>query len=301
MNVVLKIENVSKRFGSFTAVNDLSITIPEKEMFGFLGANGAGKTTTFRMVLGLLDASKGKITWDGKPIDYSTSGVIGYLPEERGLYPKLKVRDQLVYLARLRGMNKQDALAELRIWLERFKVPEYIDKRVEELSKGNQQKIQFIAAVLHKPKLLILDEPFSGLDPVNVELLKSAVIELKEQGTTIVFSSHRMEHVEEMCENLCIMHHGSPVVHGSLKDIKRSFGKKNLVIHADFDLNGFDNYPGVTKVKRTPEGVHLQIEGEYVAEQILKDIVGKGFIRRFVLEEPSLNDIFIEKVGASYE
>lgn len=299
--MVLKLEHVTKRFGSFTAVDNLSITIPEKEMFGFLGANGAGKTTTFRMILGLLDASNGTITWDGKLINYSTSNIIGYLPEERGLYPKLKVKDQLVYLARLRGMNKQDAQAELNKWLTRFKVPEYVDKRVEELSKGNQQKIQFIAAVLHRPKLLILDEPFSGLDPVNVEQLKDAVLELKEQGTTIVFSSHRMEHVEEMCEHLCIMHRGQPVVHGSLKEIKRAFGKKNLIIHADFELGDFNGYPGVTKVRKTPEGVHLQIEGEYVAEKILKDIVGKGFIRRFVLEEPSLNDIFIEKVGASYE
>ncbi|UII56867.1 ABC transporter ATP-binding protein [Cytobacillus spongiae] len=299
--MVLKLEHVTKRFGNFSAVNNLSISIPEKEMFGFLGANGAGKTTTFRMILGLLDASSGSITWDGKPINYSTSSIIGYLPEERGLYPKLKVKDQIVYLARLRGMQKKDALKELQFWLERFKVPEYMDKKVEELSKGNQQKIQFIAAVIHKPKLLILDEPFSGLDPVNVEQLKDAVLELKESGTTIVFSSHRMEHVEEMCEHLCIMHRGTPVVHGALKEIKRAFGKKNLVIHADFDLNYLANEIGVTKAKKTTEGIHLQIESEEIAERILKEVVSKGFVRKFELEEPSLNDIFIEKVGASYE
>lgn len=299
--MVLELNHVTKRFGSFTAVNQLSLKIPEKDMFGFLGANGAGKTTTFRMILGLLDASDGKISWDGKPINYSTSNIIGYLPEERGLYPKLKVRDQIVYLARLRGMQKQAALTELDYWLNRFKVPEYADKKVEELSKGNQQKIQFIAAVIHKPKLLILDEPFSGLDPVNVEQLKEAVIDLKNAGTTIVFASHRMEHVEEMCEHICIMHKGSPVVHGSLKEIKRSFGKKNLVIHADFDTAFLNDYPGVTKARQTAEGVNLQIEGEQIAEGILQEIVGKGFIRKFVLEEPSLNDIFIEKVGDSYE
>lgn len=299
--MVLQLDCVTKRFGSFTAVNQLSLNIPEKEMFGFLGANGAGKTTTFRMILGLLDASEGRISWDGKPINYETSSIIGYLPEERGLYPKLKVRDQIVYLARLRGMQKQAALKELDYWLNRFKVPEYADKKVEELSKGNQQKIQFIAAVIHKPKLLILDEPFSGLDPVNVEQLKEAVVELKKTGTTIVFASHRMEHVEEMCEHICIMHKGSPVVHGSLKEIKRSFGKKNLVIHADFDTAFLKAYPGVTKSKLTAEGIHLQITGEQAAQDILKEIVGKGFIRKFVLEEPSLNDIFIEKVGASYE
>jgi ABC-2 type transport system ATP-binding protein len=299
--MVLKIEHVTKRFGKFTAVNDLSLIIPKKEMFGFLGANGAGKTTTFRMILGLLDSSEGRITWDDKPIDYSTSHLVGYLPEERGLYPKLKVRDQIVYLARLRGMPKSEALVELKIWLERFKVPEYENKKVEELSKGNQQKIQFIAAVIHKPKLIILDEPFSGLDPVNVEMLKDAVLALKEAGATIVFSSHQMHHVEEMCEQLCIMHKGNQVVHGSLKEIKREFGKKNLVIHADFPLDDLKNYPGVVKAKATMEGIHLQIEGEYIAERILKDIINKGFIRKFALEEPSLNDIFIEKVGASYE
>lgn len=297
----LELKNVTKKFGSFTAVDNLSISIPENEMFGFLGGNGAGKTTTFRMILGILESTNGQITWDDKPINYSTSPYIGYLPEERGLYPKLKVRDQLVYLARLRGMEKKAALSELEYWLDRFKVPEYIDKKVEELSKGNQQKIQFISAVLHKPQLLILDEPFSGLDPVNVEQLKSAVIDLKNNGTSIVFSSHRMEHVEELCQHLCIMHKGKPVVHGTLKDIKRSFGKKNVTIHADFDLTPLIRYPGVLKLKETAEGVSLQIEGEEVAERILKDIVGKGFIRKFALEEPSLNDIFIEKVGASLE
>ncbi|MDP4169177.1 MAG: ABC transporter ATP-binding protein [Bacillota bacterium] len=299
--MVLKLEHVTKRYGQFTAVNDLSITIPEREMFGFLGANGAGKTTTFRMILGLIDPTDGEITWEGQRIDYSKSHLVGYLPEERGLYPKLKVKDQLVYLARLRGMAKKDAIAELKLWLESFRVPEYENKRVDELSKGNQQKIQFIAAVIHKPKLLILDEPFSGLDPVNVEMLKEAVIRLKKNGTTIVFSSHRMDHVEEMCEHLCIMHHGSPIVHGKLKDIKRSFGKKNLVIHADFSLDFLKEHPGVVKSRTTTEGIHLQIEGESVAEQILREVASKGFVRKFALEEPSLNDIFIEKVGASYE
>ncbi|MBN6887662.1 ABC-2 type transport system ATP-binding protein [Cytobacillus horneckiae] len=299
--MTLKIENITKKFGQFTAVNDLSLSIPEQEMFGFLGANGAGKTTTFRMILGLIDPTKGKITWNGKPIDYSTSELIGYLPEERGLYPKLQVKDQLVYLARLRGMKKQDALNELDIWLERFKVPEYKDKKVEELSKGNQQKIQFISAVIHRPQLLILDEPFSGLDPVNVELLKDAVIDLKNSGTTIVFSSHRMEHVEELCEHLCIMQKGKPIVHGELREIKRSFGRKNLIVHGDFSMDFFKSHPLVKRARITAEGANLQIEDESAAQQILKEIVDLGFIRKFMIEEPSLNDIFIEKAGAAYE
>jgi ABC-2 type transport system ATP-binding protein len=299
--MTLKLERVTKRFGDFTAVDDLSLEIPEKEMFGFLGANGAGKTTTFRMILGLLDSTEGNITWEGKSINYSTSHLVGYLPEERGLYPKLKVAEQLLYLARLRGMDKTTAFGQIDYWLERFKVPEYKGKKVEELSKGNQQKIQFIASVIHNPKLLILDEPFSGLDPVNVELLKEAVIDLKNEGTSIVFSSHRMEHVEELCDNLCIMHKGRPVVHGSLRNIKRSFGKKNVTVHADFDLTHLKDIHGVLKARATAEGMQLQIQNEEVSQDILNSLVGKGFIRKFILEEPSLNDIFIEKVGASYE
>ncbi|SFA45313.1 ABC-2 type transport system ATP-binding protein [Parageobacillus thermantarcticus] len=299
--MALQLEHVTKRFGEVTAVNDVTLTIPEGNLFGFLGANGAGKTTTFRMILGLLEPTAGTITWNGEKIDYSKSHLIGYLPEERGLYPKLKVKEQLIYLGRLRGLDKAAIVKEMEAWLERFHVPEYAEKRIEELSKGNQQKIQFIAAVLHKPKLLILDEPFSGLDPVNVELLKEAVIDLKNNGTTIVFSSHRMEHVEELCEHLCIMHRGRPVVYGALKEIKRSFGKKNVIIHADMPLDELAEFPGVVKMKRTAEGVHLQIESEGVSQKILSHIANKGFIRKFALEEPSLNDIFIEKVGAAYE
>lgn len=299
--MTLVLNQVTKRFGKDTAVNHLSLKIPEKEMFGFLGGNGAGKTTTFRMILGLLDITEGEISWNGEPINYSKSHLIGYLPEERGLYPKLTVKDQIIYLGKLRGMRKKEIVTELEGWLERFKVPEYMNKRVEELSKGNQQKIQFISSVIHKPELLILDEPFSGLDPVNVEMLKRAVIDLKEQGTSIVFSSHRMEHVEELCEHLCILHKGNPVVEGSLRDIKRSFGKKNLVIHADFDLDSLGNESGVVQYKKVAEGCELQIENEDVSQRIFSKLQGKGFIRKFELEEPSLNDIFIEKVGANYE
>src|SRR5690625_2798391 len=196
--MTLIFQNVTKKFGNHIAVNDLSLEISAKGLFGFLGGNGARKTTSFRMTLGLIDPTAGDITWHGKRIGYNQSHLIGYLPEERGLYPKLKVQEQLTYLGRLRGMTRQSALTEMKHWLDRFKVPQYIDKKVEELSKGNQQKIQFISAVLHKPELLILDEPFSGLDPVNVEMLTEAVIDLKDEGTSIVFSSHQMDHVEQL-------------------------------------------------------------------------------------------------------
>lgn len=298
---MLKLQNVTKTFGDFTAVDDLSLEIPEKQMFGFLGANGAGKTTTFRMILGLMDQTGGEISWNDQHIGYDKSHLIGYLPEERGLYPKLKVEDQLVYLAKLRGMKKSESVPEIRKWLDRFKVPEYRLKKIEELSKGNQQKIQFISAVLHKPKLLILDEPFSGLDPVNVEMLKAAVVELKEGGTSIVFSSHRMEHVEQLCESLCIMHKGKPVLKGGLKDIKRSFGKKNVRIVADFDLSFLENHGQILHYRHTKEGALCQVREEKDAQILFEALQGRGFVRQFILEEPSLEEIFIEKVGEAYE
>ncbi|RBW69399.1 ABC transporter ATP-binding protein [Bacillus taeanensis] len=299
--MALELKSVTKKFGDFTAVDHLNITITEQQIFGLLGGNGAGKTTTFRMILGLIDQTDGEILWNDEKISYSKSHVIGYLPEERGLYPKLKVKDQLVYLGRLRGMKKNDVIKEMKYWLERFKVPEYANKKIEELSKGNQQKIQFIASVIHRPQLLILDEPFSGLDPINVEILKEAVIDLKERGTTILFSSHRMEHVEELCEQLCILQKGKTVLYGSLAEIKRSFGKKNLNVNGEFDLTFLKDINGVTRFQRLAEGVRLQIAEEAVAQEIFKHIQGKGFVRKFEIEEPSLNDIFIEKVGTSYE
>lgn len=298
--MTLSLENVTKRFGDFTAVNDLSMTVKEGGMYGFLGANGAGKTTTFRMILGLLTPNNGTVTWKGKTISYATSPEIGYLPEERGLYPKMKVEEQLIFLAQLRGMKKSDAKIEVKKWLERFEVPQNAQKRVEELSKGNQQKIQVVAAVLHKPSLLILDEPFSGLDPVNVELLKSAILDLKQEGATIVFSSHRMDHVEELCEELSIMHKGEAIVKGSLRDVKRSFGRQNVQIKSDGDLSSLANMSGVTSYTKTVEGGVFQIAEERTADALLNEALKVGPIRYFAIEEPSLQEIFIEKVGKEH-
>lgn len=296
----LVIENVTKRFGTHTAVNDLNLEIPEQGLFGFLGGNGAGKTTTFRMVLGLLDATDGQITWRGQNITYDNSHLIGYLPEERGLYPKLKVKEQLIYLGRLRGMSKQTIVTELEKWLDRFEIPEYMNKKVEELSKGNQQKIQFISSVIHQPELLILDEPFSGLDPLNVEMLKAAVTDIADSGTTIVFSSHQMDHVEQLCENICILRKGNAVVQGNLRDIKQSFGKKNVRILADMSLEFLENIEGVIRFTPIIGGCDLQIANETVSQAIFSALHGKGFVRKFEQIEPSLNDIFIEKVGEHY-
>lgn len=296
----LQIEHVTKRFGDFTAVDDLSLTVDEGTMYGFLGANGAGKTTTFRMILGLLTPNEGRITWNGKPISYATSPQIGYLPEERGLYPKMKVEEQLLFLAELRGMKRADAKKEIGGWLDRFEVPEYLNKKVEELSKGNQQKIQVIAALLHKPKLLILDEPFSGLDPVNVEMLKKAILDIRNSGATIIFSSHRMDHVEELCEQFSIVDHGKQVVSGTLKDVKRSFGKLNVRIRSDYPLDSLADIAGVTSVNPTVEGAVYQIETEETAERLLAEALKSGPVRQFEIEEPTLQDIFIAKVGKEH-
>lgn len=296
----LQIEHVTKRFGDFTAVNDLSLSVGEGTMYGFLGANGAGKTTTFRMILGLLTPNEGHITWNGKPISYATSPLIGYLPEERGLYPKMKVEEQLLFLAELRGMKRSDAKREIGGWLDRFEVPQYLNKKVEELSKGNQQKIQVIAALLHQPKLIILDEPFSGLDPVNVEMLKKAILDIRNDGATIVFSSHRMDHVEELCEQFSIIDHGKQIVSGTLKEVKRSFGKQNVRIRSDYELDALAQIPGVITASPTVEGAVYQVDSDKTAELLLTEALKAGPVRQFEIEEPTLQDIFIAKVGKEH-
>ncbi|QQK81251.1 ABC transporter ATP-binding protein [Salicibibacter cibi] len=295
--MTLMINDVKKQFGKHKAVDGLSLTIERGSMLGMLGANGAGKTTTFRMILGLLDPTNGSVTWDGKRLSYKRTHLVGYLPEERGLYPKLTVKEQLIYLMRLKGMKKPDIVEVMREWLEKFQVPQYENQKIEELSKGNQQKIQFIAAVLHDPELLILDEPFSGLDPVNTDMLRDAVQDLQAKGTTIVFSSHQMRNVEELCEDLIMLKRGEPVLQGNLKEIKRSYGMKNISIRADYDLQFLDDHPGVLSLDNTKDGATVKVENEQVAEDLFYTIAQEGFVRKFEVEEPSLHDIFVDKAG----
>lgn len=297
----LELNNLTKRFGGNTAVDDINLTVPSGSMYGFLGGNGAGKTTTFRMILGLLEQTEGSITYENQTINYNVTNRIGYLPEERGLHPKLKVDEQIKYLGELKGMNKNDISDRLDHWLERFEVPENRNKRIEKLSKGNQQKIQLIASIIHRPELIILDEPFSGLDPVNVEILKKAVKELNQEGATIIFSTHRMEHVEEMCEELCILNHGQQVVSGNIDQIKSDFGQKEIIIEGDHDVAFLKNMPGVIDMKQVRNKTTLKISEEQYAEQIYDEITSLGYFKRFQVKEPSLNDIFIAKVGRQYE
>ena len=293
----LKIEHITKRYKDFTAVNDISLSLDQGKMLGFLGRNGAGKTTTFRMILGLTPITEGEITYNNKVIDRSLYNRIGYLPEERGLHPKMKVEKELRYLATLKGMKAKEITKAIDYWLNRFDISENREKKIEALSKGNQQKIQLLASMLHNPELLILDEPFSGLDPVNVELLKSAVQDLNNAGTTIIYSSHRMEHVEELCDDVCILNKGKLVVSGPINEVKANHGNKSVIIETEHEMKEIDNLPGVLQVERNKKEIKAMIESEAIAESIYKVVIQYGFVKRFQVVEPSLNEIFIDKVG----
>ncbi|MCY9515602.1 ABC transporter ATP-binding protein [Paenibacillus apiarius] len=293
----LQLQEVVKQYGDKTAVNGLSFEVEEGEIYGLLGANGAGKTTTMRMVLGLIYPDGGTIQYEGKPFHSGLSRILGYLPEERGMYPKIKVSEQVTYLAQLRGMSRKEADSNLKYWLERFNVPENYNKKIEELSKGNQQKIGFIASIVHKPKLLILDEAFSGLDPVNVELLKQTVKELRDQGTSILFSTHRMEHVEELCRNLTILQQGKAVLQGSLRDLKSRYPREHVVLRTSGTVEGLQSIAGVSEVQRTDDGYRLRIADEGAAQHILQKAMAQVNVQQFELKEPTLNEIFIKAVG----
>jgi ABC-2 type transport system ATP-binding protein len=298
--MALLIENISKSFARVQAVRNLSMQVQPGEIFGFLGPNGAGKTTTIRMILDILRPDSGKITWAGKPVGEIPRKAWGYLPEERGLYPKMNVDDQLIFLARLYGMDKNTVKQELDEWLERFQITSYRKKKVEELSKGNQQKVQFLATILHEPEILIMDEPFSGLDPVNVNLLKDAFLEMHRRGKTIIFSTHQMEQVEELCENISIINKGQVVVEGSVRQVKRSAGRSvvRLALDNDQQIAWLDQVPGVTVTKRRQDYVEFNLTAPATTDQILQTTLQRGgHITLFELAEPSLNDIFIERVG----
>jgi len=297
----LKLEQVVKVYGDKRAVNQINLEVGKGEIYGLLGANGAGKTTTMRMVLGLIYPDEGQIQYNGKGYSKELNRLMGYLPEERGLYPKIKVSEQLVYLAQLRGMSKADADRSLKYWLDRFNVPEYYDKRIEELSKGNQQKMQFIAAVIHKPQIIIMDEAFSGLDPVNVELLKETVKEVRDEGASILFSTHRMEHVEELCQNITILHKSNTVLQGNLKEIKRQFPRESVILGTDGEVAGLDQITGVTKVDRLETGYKIGISDEQAAQEILRMAMQQRTVHRFEVVEPTLNQIFIKAVGERHE
>ncbi|MGE5455634.1 MAG: ABC transporter ATP-binding protein [Ignavibacteriales bacterium] len=298
---MLKVENVTKYYGDFLAVDKLSFTVKPGEIFGLLGVNGAGKTTTFRMIMGLLESDGGTITLDGKPIDYSQTDNIGFLTEERSLLTKMTVREQCIFFGTLKGMSNEKIIERLEFLLKKFEIPEYIDKKIKELSKGNQQKIQFITAIINEPKLVILDEPFAGLDPFNVELFKKEIVEMAAKGSMIIFSSHRMEHVELFCKKLVILLKGKSVIEGYLKDIKEQYRKKNILIKADIAKKELEKIDGVIDVIEKADEFEVKIVDNSKVSSVFKAISKAKDVTKFVVEEPSLNEIFISKVGDKYE
>jgi len=298
---MLKVENVTKYYGDNLAVDDLSFTIGEGEIFGLLGVNGAGKTTTFRMIMGLIEPNSGHITINDHEVGYEISEKIGFLTEERSLLTKLTVKEQVIYYGTLKGMKEEDILKKLDYWLERFGVSEYKERKLKELSKGNQQKIQFITAIIHEPDLLVLDEPFTGLDPINVELFMSVIREFKEKGKMILFSSHRMEHVELFCEKLVILKKGKPVLSGNLKEIKKDFGKKNIRLSADININDLKSIQGVLEVSLENLEIVVKIESEEYIENVFKEVKKCKNVTKFIVEDASLNEIFLSTVGENYE
>ena len=298
---MLKVEHVTKYYGDFKAVDDLSFTVKPGEIFGLLGVNGAGKTTTFRMIMGLLEPTDGSITLDGKKIDYTVTDTIGFLTEERSLLTKMTVKEQAFFYGALKGMENGDIEKRLNELLEKFGILEYKNKKIKELSKGNQQKVQFIIAILNQPKLLILDEPFSGLDPFNVELFKKEITEMSEKGSMIIFSSHRMEHVELFCKKLAIILKGKSVLSGYLKDIKEDYQKKNIFIKGDITKEELIKIDGVVDVIEKADELEVKIANKDIVTQVFSKIKNKKNITKFVVEEPSLNEIFVSKVGESYE
>ena len=297
----LEIHNITKRFGDFFAVKDLSLSIPEGITYGLLGPNGAGKTTTLRMVMNIIMPDSGDISVLGQRLDESMKARIGYLPEDRGLYPKMKVGELLLFLAELKGVTGAEAKRRIDLWLDRFDLADWKLKKVEELSKGMQQKIQFIVTVIHKPELIILDEPFSGLDPVNTKLLKDIMLEMRDSGHTIIFSTHRMEQVEMICDNICLINKAEAVLEGRLDSIKKEYGKNTVVLEYTGDVDFLRDFSEVEKIDDYGKYMEIKLKEQSDPQDLLQRLVGRIEISRFEVREPTLNAIFIDKVGVSHE
>jgi ABC-2 type transport system ATP-binding protein len=295
---VLEVDGINKNFGKFKAVDDVSFSIDEGVIFGLLGPNGAGKTTTIRMIMNIIIPDSGRISVLGNSDARSSTSHIGYLPEERGMYRKMKVHNLLLFQAKLKSVPKSEARTAMDAWLERLELLDWKKKKVEELSKGMQQKLQFITTVQHKPKLLILDEPFGGLDPINQNLIKDILMDLKAQGTTIIFSTHVMESAEKLCEEIFLINKGKKVLYGNLGDIKKGFGRQNVYIEyvgsdaflKSDQIEKYDNYGNMVEIKLAADGN---------PQKILHEAAKNAEIRKFEIKEPSLNDIFIESVQAT--
>ena len=293
----LKLENVSKKFVGKQAVDNISFEVNKPGVFGLLGTNGAGKTTTIRMLLGIIKKDTGEITWNGKKVERKSVN-FGYLPEERGVYPKTKIYDQLMYFAKLKGMSQKDADAAIKKWAKVLKVEEYIPMPAEKLSKGNQQKIQFMTAIIHDPELIVLDEPFSGLDPVNTEILKNVMIDLVKMGKYIIMSSHQMASIEEFCTDILILNKGKTVLKGNLKEIKEGYKANRLELSTDKNIDEYIKEFNMDIEFSKNNEYSIKIDSEEKAHQLLEKLITNHIeVDKFEIKKPTLNDIFIEKVG----
>jgi ABC-2 type transport system ATP-binding protein len=296
-NITLSVENVTKRFGDFTAVDGLGFSVRSGRVFGFLGPNGAGKTTTIRMIVGITAPDDGEVRLFGEKVSNELQNRIGYLPEERGLYKKMKILDQLRYFAALKGISQKEADKRIDFWLERMKLAEWKRKKTTDLSKGMQQKVQFISAVLHDPDLLILDEPFSGLDPVNVEFLIEVLAELKAQAKTIIFSTHQMETAERLCNDILLINKSRKVLAGTLREIKEGYGKNLIALRAEGGGNVLEDKSLVARVSEHADEKEIELAAGADSQALLRKLLENGAtVSKFEVVEPSLNDIFIEKV-----
>ncbi len=297
MKTGLILENVSKTFVGKKAVDGISFALDKPGVFGLLGTNGAGKTTTIRMLLGIIKKDNGEITWNGKKVDRKSVN-FGYLPEERGVYPKVKIYDQLMYFAELKGMKKQEADTAISNWAKKLKVEEYMQMPAEKLSKGNQQKIQFMTSVIHNPELVVLDEPFSGLDPVNTELLKNIIIDLVKEGKYVIMSAHQMSTIEEFCSDILILNKGKTVLQGNLREIKDQYPANRVQIETNESIAETIAKLGLEIENEKNNEYTVKIDNEEQAHNLLNELVkDKKTINKFEITKPTLNDIFIEKVG----
>lgn len=298
---ILKISNVTKKFGNFVAVDNLSTQVKNSVIFGLLGPNGAGKTTTIRMITNIIFPDSGEILIMGEKISPELKNKIGYLPEERGLYKKNKVIEQLEYFGRLKGLSTKEAIQRAKYWLDKVGASGWDNKKIEELSKGMAQKVQFVSTVLHDPQLLILDEPFSGFDPINTELLKNIILEMKQQGKTIILSTHQMYQVEQLCDEILMINQGKVVLSGNLRDVKKQYGTNHLIV--EFNGNGdfIDSIDPDKIIDKSSNRIECRIDGYQESQEILKNAVRNNQITKFDIQEPPLNEIFIDVVSKSIE
>ncbi|HZY81661.1 MAG TPA: ATP-binding cassette domain-containing protein [Cyclobacteriaceae bacterium] len=295
---------ITKRYAKHVALDNVSITIPEKTIYGLLGPNGAGKTTLIRIINQIITLDEGEIRIFGEKLKPEHIGVIGYLPEERGLYKKLKVGDQLIYLARLRGLTKQDAVSRIKVWLEKFEIKDWWNKKVEDLSKGMAQKVQFISTVLHEPRLIILDEPFSGFDPVNAQLITKEILELKQKGCTIIFSTHRMETVEDLCDHIALINKSEKILEGSKKEVKAKFRSHTFSVDhkGSFSANGSYEIISQSEVEDGFYNTIVKARPDVTTNRLITDLVSVTEVHAFVEKMPTMGEIFISLVkGESHE